>query len=100
VATDVTSVTVDTTLELQAVALNVTLTEDCVPVVGQRVDLRRGNGGYVTNARSDASGQVTFDVRPGVEHRVTARRDGVTWDSGVVTTPANVDHDFGGVACM
>ncbi len=94
-----TQVQADTRLAMQTVPLTVRVTESCTALTGQRVDLRRADGRFVLYRRADAEGEARLEVLPEVSHRVSAKRDGVTWTSDAMTAPAALRHDFAGAAC-
>jgi PKD repeat protein len=93
-ATQVTTVDADTQLELQTVLLTVHVTANGTDLAGQRVDLLKADGSYVTYAETGAGGRVTFEILPGVQHKVRCTYDGVTWVSDGVTGPTEVAHEF------
>jgi protocatechuate 3,4-dioxygenase beta subunit len=93
-ATAVTTVDANMQLEVQTVALTVHVTVSGVDLVNQRVDLLKADSGYVTYAKTGTGGRVTFEVLPGVQHKMRCTYDGNMWISDDIIGPAEVACDF------
>jgi hypothetical protein len=53
------------------------------PIIDARVNLRRENGSYVTNTKTDADGKATFEVLPSARMILEADYNGGTYRSDV-----------------
>jgi hypothetical protein len=53
------------------------------PIINARVNLRRENGSYVTNTKTDADGKATFEVLPSARMILEADYNGGTYRSDV-----------------
>ena len=92
--TETTTITANTILDVQTVALIVHLTALEIDLINQRVDLLRSNFSYVLSDRTDNNGTVKFEVVSNSEHKVRSIYDQTTWISELLIAPIEISHNF------